>query len=288
MCGNDARMRTYLSTCTLRAGVSLALVCGLPLAGCQATLESDLQETQADAVIVALHAQGIGAEKVPIGGTHPGFDVQVAAADVGPALRILREAGLPSTPDPGVHEVFGQGGLVPTATEERARYALALAGELAASLERIDGVLDARVHVALPEQRLALLDDAPPRPRASVLIKHRAGSPPYDVDAVRELVAGALHGMSPADVSVMPVAAAPASASRIALVHVGPIAVTRGSSPMLRGVLLATLALHALLAGLLAWLVTRHRRKVAGLQDELASTRSTLSAFEESEGLQSA
>lgn len=250
--------------------VTYSLLIWVCLVGCDAALESGLTETQADAVVVALHGQGIGAEKVPGASNDPGFEVRVAADDVGPALRVLREAGLPAAEEPGIHDVFGEGGLVPTATEERARYAVALGGELAATLERIDGVLDARVHVALPDRRLTLMDDAPQRPRASVLLKHHRGRPPYDAEQVRALVAGAVDGMLPADVSVMSVIAPPPSDSRQALVKLGPVSVTRGSSGALRTILIASLAVHAILALLLVGVVSRARRRVGALEASLA------------------
>ncbi|MCB9627513.1 MAG: secretion protein [Sandaracinaceae bacterium] len=255
-----------------RVVAPLGAVVVLALGGCQATLESGLDESQADAVIVALHGQGIGADKVPGqgGGSDVTFDVQVAPDDVGPALRVLREAGLPAAREPGIHEVFGEGGLIPTATEERARLAMALAGELAGSLERIDGVLDARVHVALPDRRLGLMDDAPQRPRASVLLKHHAGPPPYDEAAVRALVAGAVDGMLPEDVAVMAVIAPQPADSRQSLVMLGPVSVTRGSSAALRAILIGGLGGHAALALVLLLVVTRARRRVSGLEASLA------------------
>ena len=249
-------------------GVVWATLCG---SGCQATLESGLDEGQADAVVVALHTQGIGAEKVAGAGNDAGFEIQVSTEDVGPALRVLREAGLPAAREPGIHEVFGAGGLIPTATEERARLAMALAGELAATLERIDGVLDARVHVALPDRRLGLMDDAPQRPRASVLLKHHRGDTPYEEASVRSLVAGAVDGMLPEDVSVMAVIAPPPSDSRQALVSFGPVSVTRGSASALRAIGIAGLAGYAALALVLLVVVTRARQRGRVLEASLAT-----------------
>jgi type III secretion protein J len=251
-------------------GASLGVVSVLATVGCSAALESGLEEPQADAVVVALHAQGIGAEKVAGAGNDAGFEVRVSADDVGPALRVLRESGLPAAREPGIHEVFGAGGLIPTATEERARLSMALAGELAATLERVDGVLDARVHIALPDRRLGLMDDAPQRPRASVLLKHHAGPAPYDEAAVRALVAGAVDGMLAEDVSVMPVIAPPPSDSRQALVALGPVSVTRGSAASLRTILIAGLLGYTALALVILVLVTRSRRKVGALEASLA------------------
>src|SRR5690606_28919827 len=107
------------------------------------------------------------------GASSGGYRVLVASDEVAAALSVLRAEELPRAPEPGLHDVFGRASLVPTATEERARLTAALGGELARSVESIDGVLDARVHVALPDASELPLDVAPPRPRASVLVRHR-------------------------------------------------------------------------------------------------------------------
>lgn len=232
--------------------------------GCEATVESGLTEKQANRIVVALHEQQIAAdkEKEDARGDEARYRVVVASDDVGPALGLLRAAELPRREDPGLNEVFGEGGLVPTATEERARYVAAVGGELSRSIEAIDGVLDARVHVAIPDTRDFALDEEPPRPRASVLVKYRPGEPPYEEDAVRALVAGAVEGMRAEDVAIVGVAGAPdpEPSAASALVHVGPIAVTRGSAPALKAVLGGALGLHAVLALALVLLVLRHRR----------------------------
>ena len=238
------------------------LAAALLLAGCQSTIASGLDEAQANRIVVALDSHGIGADKsrVAAGTDEPRWEIDVATDDVGRALAILRAADLPRAAEPGIGDVFGEGSLVPTATEERARYAVGLAGELAASIESIDGVLDARVHVAIPEARDFALDEAPPRPRASVLIKHRPGPPPYDESQIRALVAGAVHGMQPEDVAVVGVPGPAAPEATGSLVRVGPISVTRGSSGALKSVLGAALGLNLILAAALVLVWVRRRR----------------------------
>jgi type III secretion protein J len=233
------------------------------LGACHAAVESDLAEEQANEVVAALEASGIGAEKERLEGADGSrFEVRVARDDIGRALRLLRATNVPRRPEPGLHDVFGEGSLVPTATEERARYAAALGGELARSLERIDGVLDARVHVAIPETRHFALDEERPRPRASVLIRHGAGAPPYREAAVRALVAGAVEGMRPEEVAVVGVAARRSPDERgEALVQVGPIAVARGSAGALKGILAGALGLHIVLAGCLVVILFRRRAR---------------------------
>ncbi len=231
---------------------ALRTLCALALlVGCEATLESDLSETDANQLVVALHAHGIGAAKEAVGtGEDARFSVTVAPEEVAPALEVLRAEGLPRERAPGLAEVFGQPGLVPTATEERARYVSALAGELSRSVETMERVLEARVHVALPDTRRIALDETRPRPRASVLVRHRGD--PVDDAAVRALVAGAVQDMTLEDVAVVQVQANVEVPQREAnLVRFGPIAVTRGSSTALKAVLGGALALHVVLAVLL-------------------------------------
>jgi type III secretion protein J len=247
-----------------RIGAPCLAVCvAASLAACEATVASGLDESQANAVVVALEAEGIGASKeATAGGSDEArFDVRVPADDVGRALSALSSAELPRTEEPGIAEVFGEGGLVPTATEERARYVAALGGELARSIEGIDGVLDARVHVALPERRDFTLDEEAPRPRASVLVKRRAGAPALDEAEVKALVAFAVTGMQPEDVAVVTVEVAAPAANRSSLTRIGPIAVTHGSAPILKGVLGVAFALDAFLALALVFVWMRKRRE---------------------------
>jgi len=247
-----------------RGGAGLWLTAALLLTfGCEAAVESGLDEAEANAIVVALHEAQIGARKEPDPGGDDRFRVLVPTDDVGPALERMREEGLPRPDSPGLSEMFAEGGLVPTATEEQARYVAALGGELSSSIEAMDGVLDARVHVALPDTRRLALDEERPRPRASVLIRHRGARPGYSDEAVQAIVAGAVQHMAPEDVAVVGVPVEIREANRgERLVSVGPITVSRGSASSLKAILGGALALHVVLAGLLVWVLSR-RRKVA-------------------------
>lgn len=243
-----------------RAAVLIALAIGA--CGCQAAIESGLPEAQANRVLVALDQHGIHGVKEAerSSGDRATYSVVVAPDDVAAALAVLRAEDLPSEPEPGLQEMFGEGSLVPTATEERARLTAALGGELARSIEAIDGVLDARVHLALADRSDVLLDDAPERPRASVLIRHRGATAPYSDEQIRRLVAGAIQGMDPSDVAIVAVAASEIATSTPHLTSIGPIAVSRGSATTLKLILGSMLAMNVLLAmGLVLALVRRQR-----------------------------
>src|SRR5574341_884221 len=103
-------------------------------------------------------------------GACAGEAVSVDAADSGRARRVLAERELPWQRPPGFAEVFAKGSLIPTPVEERALYHHALAGELSRSLETLDGVVEARVHLALPAPG-PLRPEASRPPRGAVLVK---------------------------------------------------------------------------------------------------------------------
>ncbi|MDH5493146.1 MAG: hypothetical protein OEY14_14420, partial [Myxococcales bacterium] len=238
--------------------------------------QGGLEEAQADSIVVALHAAGIGArkEREEGSGDEARFAIAVPSDDVSQALQVLSADHLPERPEPGLREVFGEGGIVPTATEERARYAAAISGELSRTLESMQGVLDARVHVAIPDGRDFRLDDARPRPRASVLLEVR-DTALADPEAVKALVAGAVEQMQSEDVAVVIVQTEAATAAPSPLVHVGPIAVSRGSAGMLKGLLGGSLGLHLLLALLLLGVLMRSRRTPPASPPELEQGEGT-------------
>lgn len=244
----------------MRLAHPLVLAAAL-VAGCQAELASDLDERQADQVVLALDEAGIGAQKEQSGAGRDGrFRVVVAREDVAAGLAVLRDEELPRERAAGFAELFAERGLVPSASEERARHAAATAGELARSLETFDGVTHARVHLALPETGARTLDDARPRARASVLIEHRPGAV-VDEAAVRALVAGAVSDLAAEDVAVVRTEARPSRSREPHLVMLGPIAVTRTSATALKAILAASFSTNLLLVVVLV--VVRARRRSA-------------------------
>jgi type III secretion protein J len=170
----------------------------------------------------------------------------------------LRAQGLPREPRRGFAETYGQPSLIPTPSEEQARYVDALAGEIERTLESIDGVVSARVHLVLEEtDPLAL--DAKPRAaaRAAVLLAERPGRTPVSREDVQRLVAGSVAGLDATAVAVVVTASPTTPEVAPVLAAVGPLRVTPGSRPLLVGALAAGIGLLALLATLL--LVTARR-----------------------------
>lgn len=242
----------------LRLGIALAAAAA---AGCSVPVATALEEPEADRVVVALDQAGIDASKEADPQSEGRFRVNVARDEAARALSTMRAEELPREKPRGLLEATDRGQLVPSPAAEHAALVAGLAGEMERTLGEIDGVLAARVHLNLPRND-ALRDGPPAKPTASVLVEHRGTTPPLAPESIQRLVAGGAPGLSAADVAVVFVPRAThAPQARADLAHVGPIAVARGSSTILKVALAglvavvlalatATLALYARLARL--------------------------------------
>jgi type III secretion protein J len=245
---------------------AFALAFGLCLGACaEVPVVQGVGETEANRVVATLDQAGIAARKEADEGGGNGaatFRVTVGMDEVAPAVATLEAHSLPRREEPGFAETFGQASLVQTASEERARASQAIAGELARTIETIDGVLDARVHLALPDTRELPLDGTTlPRASASVLVRYLGTHAPYREEALQRLVAGAVPGLRVEDVAVVGLSRPlPPSTGTARLTWVGPIAVARGSATKLRLLFVLSLALNGALAGGMLWFATRRRR----------------------------
>lgn len=237
-----------------------ALALALTLAGCNVAIANGLDEADANRIVVALDKASIDGAKEADPIVEGKFRVLVGRDDAARALVAMRGEELPRPRTAGVLDALDKGALVPSEAAEHAQYVAGLAGNLERSLEGIDGVLSARVHLNVPAPNP--LRDAPPaKTTASVLLEHRGSTSPLAGDAVQRLVAGGVPGLSPGDVAVVPVSRpAPAPEGPSALAHVGPIAVARASARVLEGMLVVLFVLVAIFAGATLSLFARLRR----------------------------
>src|SRR5215467_1675514 len=199
----------------------LALIaCLLPLCGCLSRdLQSGLSEQDAQEIVVVLKQNGL--EGFPVreaGGDRdaaPAWTVMVKGGgrNLLAAWQVMQENGLPRQKVKGLEEVFSSKGMIPTASEEKARMLLGLSGELTRTIKSVTGVVDARVQVVLPENSPLLDKSQWSPPTASVLVKHRGSAPPLTEDEIRNLVARGVEGLQPENVAVVykRIAAAPSA-----------------------------------------------------------------------------
>ena len=187
-------------------GAALLVLALLTGCGQRVELMSAIAEPEANEIMAALQNAGVSVDKRP--GKEGLVAVVIPADQVGRAVDLLREKGLPRERFAGMGQVFKKEGLISSPLEERARYLHALSQELGATLSQIDGVIFARVHVVLPER--TLYGEAPIPSSAAIFIKHQDG---YNLDTlqplVRRLVTHSIPGLAPEKISVVFVGAQP-------------------------------------------------------------------------------
>lgn len=109
-------------------------------------------------------------------------------------------AGLPAGSTADGWAAFDKQGLTSSSFQQQVAYQRALESTLAGTLQQIDGVRKAEVHLALPEKRLFSEDQEPTR--ASVLVQTAGDLDEAQVDAMTHLVASSVPSLSPKDVSI--------------------------------------------------------------------------------------
>jgi type III secretion protein J len=204
-------MEQWSKSGTKRGLAGLVLIaCLLPLCGCLSRdLQSGLSEQDAQEIVVVLKENGLEAYPVREAGgdrdAAPAWTVRVKGGgrNLLAAWQVMQENGLPRQKVKGLEEVFATKGMIPTASEEKARMLLALSGELTRTIKSVTGVVDARVQVVLPENSPLLDKSQWSFPTASVLVKHRGSAPPLTEDEVRSLVARGVEGLQPENVAVI-------------------------------------------------------------------------------------
>jgi type III secretion protein J len=246
---------------------ALLVVVALAASACSVPISAGLDEASASQAVVALEKGGISAEKERDPEHENAYRVVVARDDAAGALSVLAQEGLPPRDTPGVLEALGKGSMVPSRLSEQAKLVAGTSGELERTLRAVDGVVSARVHLAVPPRDPLALGEQAATTSASVLLRHRGSAPPLAPLEIQRLVAGAVPGLEPSAVTVVLTPAPPrARLAERELARFGPLTLTRASMTPLRVVLGVVVLVNALLLGVLVALWTRTRR----LEEKLA------------------
>ncbi len=171
-------------------------------------LQTGLTEQGAQEIVVLLNENGIDASAVKEASEKKGeekWSVLIRGGDqnLAHAWQVLQENGLPREKDKSLEDVFANSGMIPTATEEKARLLMGVSGEINRTLKAVAGVVDARVLVVMPDNSPLLDKSERVAPTASVLIKYRGNDLPLSEEDVRKLVARAVEGLQPENVAVV-------------------------------------------------------------------------------------
>lgn len=232
----------------------MANACAVPVA-------TSLDESDANRVVAALERNGVAADKRPDPDEEGRFSIEVGRGDASFAISVMTREELPPRRAPGLLDAIGKNSLVPGRGDEQAKLTAGIAGELQRTLIGLDGVIDARVHLALPRRDALDAVASHPAPTAAVLLKYRSETPPLSADEIRHLVSGAVPGLDAANVTVVSKAVAvDLDRKGTELVLLGPLTTTRSSLPYLRWMIGGVALLNACMVALLIVLWLRMRR----------------------------
>lgn len=162
-----------------------------------APLFADLSAADASAVVDHLQSAGVSYELTDGGATI------LVPADKLYAMRLeVAAAGLPTASDGG-YSLLDDMGMTSSDFQQQVTYQRALEGELAKTIAAIQGVEEATVRLALPDESVFVSETADPT--ASVFVRTSPGTvlDSGKVQSIVHLVSAGIEGMTPTDVAVI-------------------------------------------------------------------------------------
>ena len=193
----DARKKMALGgavVVTLAAVILASVYVGKPVTS---PLYTNLSKEDLNSMSRILSENGIEFVVVPESGA-----VEVATASTASARMLLAEHGLPSSQESG-YELFdrvntlGLTSFMQGVTNKRA-----IEGELVRTIQMINGVNSARVHLVMEEKNLFRRRAGAP-PSASVVLKTYGKIPQRSVNAIRHMVSAAVPGLDTGNVTIV-------------------------------------------------------------------------------------
>ena len=200
--GIESRKRDgYIEGVMRITALSLLSASLLLLTGCdkKSTLYANLEERQANMVMAALRGQGISCEKSP--GDEGTWTVMIDDSRFAEAVTLCERNGLPPNKFYGIGEVFRKSGMVSSPSEERIRFMDATAQDLAKTISMLEGVVNARVHVVLPENDPFAKNVLPSSAAVAIRARWDADLAPA-VPQIKSVVRNAIEGLAYEKISV--------------------------------------------------------------------------------------
>jgi len=143
----------------------------------------------------------LGEEGINFDVSSDGTSVQVPVGMAEKARMLLAEKGLPTSNNAG-YELFDKmGSLGLTSFMQEITRQRALEGEIARTIQAVQGVKAARVHIVLPDK--GSFRRANQKPTASVIIRSDGGFRTESAQAIRQLVAAAVPSLESGSVTVL-------------------------------------------------------------------------------------
>ncbi len=195
------------------------LLCALLvlLAACETNMiiVNDVEEREANEIVVFLASKNIPADKIAAstapggggGGGIPLWSIAVPPSQSTEAMALLNQNGLPRRRGVNLLDLFAKAGLMSSEREETIRYQAGLAEQIANTIRKIDGVIDADVQLSFPPAETGIPGATVLRKvTASVYVKHQGildDPNSHLVTKIKRLVAGSVSGLDVNDVTVI-------------------------------------------------------------------------------------
>lgn len=263
---------------TLSTILSLFLLLLLTGCGGNESIVNNVEEREANEIVVYLASKGIAAQKIQASGGEGGpgaaiqYNISVATDHATESMAFLNQVGLPRQQGTNLLTLFAKSGLMSSDREETIRYQAGLAEELRNTIRKIDGIIDANVQISFPSTDTPVVPGAPPpKITASVYIKHQGvleDPNSHWETKIKRLVSSAINGLSFEDVSVI------SDRARMADIQLGPdgemigtrnlqesyvsiwsIVMTKSSLTRFRFLFFLLIFLNLAFAGALGWMV---------------------------------
>lgn len=260
----------------------LLLVTLLILVGCanSTIIVNDVEERDANEIVVFLASKGIHAiKRASTNAGQPGaeagntkWSIAVDENQQVEAMGVLNRNGLPRKKSTTLLELFAKSGLVSSEREENIRYQAGLAAQIASTIRKIDGVIDADIELSIPTEETGIPGvEAGPKKKikAAVYVKHQGildDPNSHLVTKIKRLVAGSISGLDINEVTVIPDRARFADVSlKEELEEITPkakeyvsiwsIVMSKGSTTRFRIVFFTLIFLMILFVLLIGWMV---------------------------------
>ncbi|ENN90527.1 flagellar basal-body MS-ring/collar protein FliF [Bartonella schoenbuchensis] len=187
--------------------VALGLV-GITLFGTILFSSFYLTRPSYETLYIGLSRDDVNRMGVALGETGIAFDVssdgssiQVPVGQAEKARMFLAEKGLPTSNNAGYELFDNMGSLGLTSFMQEITRQRALEGEIARTIQVVQGVKAARVHIVLPDK--GSFRKANQKPTASVVIRTDGGFSAESAQSIRQLVSAAVPSLEASSVTVM-------------------------------------------------------------------------------------
>lgn len=193
----------------------LLVVLSSLLTSCESrrTIVNALDEKEANEILVYLSNKGLDANKVQATTEGGGggskvilWNISVESSQANEAMALLNQVGLPRRRGQNLLGIFSNVGLVPSGMQEKIRYQAGLAEQIASTIRKIDGVLDADVQISFPDEDPLNPTATKQKITASVYVKHSGvldDPNAHLVTRIKRLVAGSVNGLDYDHVTVI-------------------------------------------------------------------------------------